>query len=498
MISRFTINILVFLCVQTCYSQVQWQYVEIPTNGEYETNSLVSIESRTFVAYTSYFGSSTEVKFFVLDSLGLKVNDTSFSTSSFIDENFYRLFNLNNSKVAMVSCLFDSANNYGFNVVTCFDSLGNFLWRVENDSAQFGAIGTESSNDSIFIFYIKGANCFIDIYNSSGVLVNHLVSSRYSITGNLLEFQNFRYRNGVFYIFGDEVLNGNDTQMFIRGIDLSGNIVFDGTYNPTTGYDRVTNVDVDDNFNVAYGGFADSSGIYKFQIGSFNSSGSLIWQKSELYGLYYTYPVNLFIKNSTIFATTNTGIPGGGLYSIDKYSLFTGIKSNLFFMDSLYGSEGFHTAILSNDKLLVGGLRGIFPSLYCHFLEVNLSTSSVDTIFQSQPLLLSFPYMIPRDSSGFYYGRGSIVYYFEKTITSISENEISNDSQLPYPNPFYDKLNLECKETDIINFYDYSGRLCLTSIKSDLPNKIHQLHKGNYIVEIVGGSISRKFRLVKN
>jgi hypothetical protein len=106
--------------------------------------------------------------------------------------------------------------------------------------------------------------------------------------------------------------------------------------------------------------------------------------------------------------------------------------------------------------------------------------------------------MIPRDSSGFYYGRGSIVYYFEKTITSISENEINDNSQLPYPNPFYDKLNLECKETDIINFYDYSGRLCLTSIKSDLPNKIHQLQKGNYIVEIIGASISKKFRLVKN
>jgi hypothetical protein len=106
--------------------------------------------------------------------------------------------------------------------------------------------------------------------------------------------------------------------------------------------------------------------------------------------------------------------------------------------------------------------------------------------------------MVPKDSTGFFYGRDNIITYFEKTITSISENELDNDFQLPYPNPFYDKLNLECKETDIINFYDYSGRLCLSSLKSELEKKLPQLAKGNYIVEIVNGGVSKKFRLVKN
>jgi hypothetical protein len=57
---------------------------------------------------------------------------------------------------------------------------------------------------------------------------------------------------------------------------------------------------------------------------------------------------------------------------------------------------------------------------------------------------------------------------------------------------------MECKYAVIINFYDYSERLCLSSVKSELDKKLPQLLKGNYIVEILNGAISKKFRLVKN
>jgi len=494
--SLFTINLLLFLFVHTCFPQVAWQYSE-NTNGNYSANSLVYMGSNTFVAYTNTVGSSTDLNFYVLDSQGLKILDTSFSTSPYVDEQFYGIHNLNNGKVAITSCLYDSANYYAFNVVTCFDSLGNFLWRVENDSSEFGAISSGSSGDSIFFFYPKGLSNFIDTYDSSGTLVNHISSPRVSTTGNLLEFEGFLYKNGVFYIFGNEVLNGNDTQMFIRGIDLNGTIVFEGTSNPTTGYDRVTNVDIDDNFNVAYGGFADSASIFKFKLGTFNGLGNLLWQKSELYGSTYTLPEQMSINGNSIYVSTISSA-SYGLCRIDRYDLITGLKVNLLVMDSVATTGGIRMEILSNDKLLLGGLRGVWPYRNCRFLYLDLNTLVVDTIYESQVLPLTFPFMIPKDTSGFFYSRGLTVYYFEKTTTSISESELDNNSQLPYPNPFYDKLNLECKETDIINFYDYSGRLCLTSIKLELPNKIHELNKGNYIVEIVGGSILKKFRLVKN
>ena len=57
---------------------------------------------------------------------------------------------------------------------------------------------------------------------------------------------------------------------------------------------------------------------------------------------------------------------------------------------------------------------------------------------------------------------------------------------------------MECKYAVIINFYDYSERLCLSSVKSELDKKLPMLLKGNYIVEILNGTISKKFRLVKN
>ena len=57
---------------------------------------------------------------------------------------------------------------------------------------------------------------------------------------------------------------------------------------------------------------------------------------------------------------------------------------------------------------------------------------------------------------------------------------------------------MECKYAVIVNFYDYSERLCLSSVKSEIDRKSPQLPEGNYIVEILNGTISKKFRLVKN
>ncbi len=499
--SKFISSFLVVLLCSfsSVQAQLKWQQDENNPDAEYVKKCLVNVGKNTFVSYMSFDPNSVDMHFYILDSAGSKLKDTIFTYPARTEEYVSGVYKLSDNRVVITSSFSDSSFVW-FNMLTCFDSLGQFLYRIKSDTIGITGNSTTISNDTILFFYQKG-DYYVDLYNKDGLLLNHTKVANYfnGVGNNIFQGDGFVYKSGIVYVYGYIYLGGVDSEFAIFGTTLLGNAIFTGTSNVTTRDDRLRGVVVDDSSNVYYIGFSQSTTLRKFHVGKFNSFGTIIWQDSILpLGSTTSSPIGLLIKNDYLYACYNSNFSSRWQGRIERYELISGSKLNVFLIDSLLNQYDLYLVEFGTSSILIGGIFNMNSTNPSLFFELDINTLLVDTIHMSQASIYSFPYMIPRDTSGFYYGRGSIVYYFEKTITSISENEINDNSQLPYPNPFYDKLNLECKETDIINFYDYSGRLCLTSIKSDLPNKIHQLQKGNYIVEIIGASISKKFRLVKN
>jgi hypothetical protein len=316
----------------------------------------------------------------------------------------------------------------------------------------------------------------------------------------LKELTGIKVKSGILFCYGDEFLGNNDAQFYVRGVNMTGTLVFEESYNPASLAEVIEDIVVDDSLNVYFIGYTFAIGNIRYlAVGKFSKLGGLSWYSKRNFGLNLsTVRGELLLKNNNLLVTCSfvdtTNISG----RLDNYNVNNGTYSNLCMFDSLSNFYMIKMRDFSSNTIILGSSKGSFITPYCQFVEYNLFSNVFDTLYIDSGMVNIFTLMVVKDSTGFFYGRDNIITYFEKTITSISENELSDVSQLPYPNPFYDKLNLECKERDIINFYDYSGRLCLSSIKSELDKKLYQLPKGNYIVEILNGSISKKFRLVKN
>ena len=489
------ITFILLLLFEHSFGQATWQNIQVPQDPYFyfTNNSLVNIGKTAHIGYGSddlnLFGTC---HFYALDSTGTKTKDTSFTSLISTGEGFRKVLQFSNKKTVLVTSA-DPSNNYR-EALTCFDLNGDFLWRTYGDSINLFKDAV-TSNDSLFVFYRKVGAYYVDIYSDFGVLLNTVLITTLT-TIPLKELTGIKVKSGIIFCYGDEFLGNNDAQFYVRGVDMAGILIFEEFYNPTSLGEVIEEIAVDDSLNVYFMGYTIAIGNIRFlAVGKFNKLGGLSWYSKRNNG---TVRGELLLKKNNLLVTFSfvdtTSISG----RLDNYDVNNGTFSNFYMFDSLSNFNMIKMRDFSNNTILLGSSKGSFSTPYCSFLEFNVITNTIDTLYRDTGLINNFSLMVPKDSTGFFFGRDNIITYFEKTITSISENEFTNDTQLPYPNPFYDKLNLECKATDVINFFDYSGRLFLTSVKSELPNKLNQLEKGNYIVEIVGGSISKKFRLVKN
>jgi hypothetical protein len=492
-------TLILLLLFEHSFCQATWQNMEVPTDPDfyYDDYSLINNGKAAHVVYSSYdLNSFVTSHFYLLDTTGVKIRDTSLTSFISDGEPFRKLLQFNNKKSVLIT-ITDPSNNYR-EAITCFDLNGNFLWRTYGDSTSLFKDAV-ISNDSLFVFYKKVGAYYVDIYDDFGVLLNTVLITTLTPIP-LKELTGIKVKSGILFCYGDEFLGNNDAQFYVRGVNMTGTLIFEEFYNPASLAEVIEDIVVDDSLNVYFIGYTIAIGNIRYlAVGKFSKLGGLSWYSKRNFGLNVsTVRGELLLKNNNLLVTCSfvdtTNISG----RLDNYNVNNGTFSNLYMFDSLSNFYMIKMRDFSSNTILLGSSKGSFITPYCQFVEYNLFSNVFDTLYIDSGMVNIFTLIVPKDSTGFFYGRDNIITYFEKTITTISENEINENSQLPYPNPFYDKLNLECKETDIINFYDYSGRLCLTSIKSDLPNKIHQLQKGNYIVEIVGGSISKKFRLVKN
>jgi hypothetical protein len=492
----WVVLLLIIVAATRVVAQPVWQNSHVYNDPfvYYLEESLVNIGRSAYIGYVSTDSNDLGTcHFYVLDSIGTNIKDTSFTSAISSGEGFRKTLHLNNNTVVMIT-ITDPDNDWR-EALTCFDANGNYLWRVYNDSNST-YIDACVSNDSIFVL-CKNPDYTLQIYTSNGVLSSS-ISLQFTTT-LFKELNGVAYNSGVIYFYGYEFYGGIDGAFYIKGISLIGANIFEAIDNPNNTGERVKDIVIDDSSNVYFIGTSYDGGSTSFSVGKFNSMGTLIWYDQNSYGINFaTYENGLLLKNNDLFVTCtffdSTTISG----RFDKYHISNGILNNLYVFDSLAYLGSIKMRDFSKTSILLGSSSGSYTTPYCRFVEYNVLSNSVDTLYNDSALVNNFNLMVPKDSTGFFYGRDNIITYFEKTITSILENELSDDAQLPYPNPFYDKLNLECKETDIINFYDYSGRLCLSSVKSELEKKLPQLAKGNYIVEIINGAVSKKFRLVKN
>jgi hypothetical protein len=489
------VYLLSLLFSNSIIAQPVWQNIEVPQDPYFyfTNNSLVNIGKTAHIGYGSddlnLFGTC---HFYALDSTGTKTKDTSFTSLISTGEGFRKALQFSNKKTVLVTST-DPSNNYR-EALTCFDLNGDFLWRTYGDSNNLFKDAI-ISNDSLFVFYKKVGAYYFDIYNDSGVLLNTVLITTLT-TIPLKELTGIKVKSGILFCYGDEFLGNNDAQFYVRGVNMTGTLIFEEFYNPTSLGEVIEEIVVDDSLNVYFMGYTIAIGNIRFlAVGKFNKLGGLSWYSKRING---SVRGELLLKKNNLLVTFSfvdtTNISG----RLDNYNVNNGTFSNLYMFDSLSNFNMIKMRDFSSNTILLGSSKGSFITPYCQFFEYNLFSNVFDTLYSDSGLVNYFTLMVPKDSTGFFYGRDNIITYFEKTITSISENEINNNSQLPYPNPFYDKLNLECKDTDIINFYEYSGRLCLSSVKSELDKNLPQLPKGNFIVEILNGALSKKFRLVKN
>ena len=101
-------------------------------------------------------------------------------------------------------------------------------------------------------------------------------------------------------------------------------------------------------------------------------------------------------------------------------------------------------------------------------------TPNIDTTIQ-------FVSIINSENNDIYYDTT----FYQINCGQLSVNNYEHNYSL-YPNPFYDKLMIDCPEKcNVIKIYDINGRLQKYSVvKNNIVTNLEDLKSGNYIISL--------------
>lgn len=416
-----------------------------------------------------------------------------------------------------VACGQTYGPNGGDFVVLKTDSVGNELWRFENN--EFDGDSTYLfSNDAIAAmetpdhYIIVAGTMKIDNDTSNN---KDLLLAKFDSIGNLVWNKKYNYSKiegpGLLYIFNNKIylieyVYPNSQATLIK-FDINGDTLLKKTIAIPTNFIFTPIKMVMENGYFYLCGIADSSSnLLGNSIAKIDTLGNTVYFKYKLDTMnLYTCP-DIRMDSSNNFSFLNCYQPLSGIYSIGLNSFNS--TNNLFSFNPTTINHSLRWAVLLNDSVFATRIQSITQNPDSFFLGVeNFKTSKIYRYggFAANHLNVSKIIVDRKESlivTGSYNdGNGYVAGFIMKTIrpieVGIEKISITPNQIKVFPNPTNgNKINIIINENlfnKSIRMYDFllsdsEGKYILTSWKINKSNfeiSTDGLKRGSYSYSII-------------
>ncbi len=201
---------------------------------------------------------------------------------------------------------------------------------------------------------------------------------------------------GNIYVGGFDSSAGNYGWRVIK-LDRNGNLIWNWTQNPSSGYDRVFKMVIDQEDNLYVGGFDAIPGNGEFRIVKLDNEGNVIWNWTKDFSSTYDMIRSLVIdQEGCIYAAGYDRIPGNDEFRIVKLGATTEMNNVELYNISIFNDDTTYISLPNVSAKIVNLTIGHKPTYgIINWLNLNGVSGSLSSDFN---IILS-PYFVSLNSS---------------------------------------------------------------------------------------------------